>query len=257
MTGQRVGPDEEQADPAASPSPAAHFAPPLLPARLIRRYKRFLADVVLDASGETITAHCPNPGSMLGLDAPGSAVFLSHSSSPRRKLAHTLELVEADGTLVGLNTGLANSIAEAAVAAGMIAELAQLGSARREVAYGRRSRVDLLYEGGGRRTFVEVKSVTLSRYAGLAEFPDCVTARGARHLGDLAECVEAGHRAVMLYLVQRGDCDRFALAADLDPLYAAAFADARRRGVEAFAIRCDISADAIVPSGPIPILSEP
>ncbi|ORE98292.1 DNA/RNA nuclease SfsA [Aurantimonas sp. 22II-16-19i] len=231
------------------------FPSPLIPGRLIQRYKRFLADVAIDGEDAPVTVHCPNPGAMLGLKAPGSRVWLSRSVNPKRKLALTLELIEADGTLVGLNTGLPNRLAEAAVAAGLVPALAGLGPARREVRYQEKSRVDLLYEDrDGRPVYVEVKNVHLMRQPGLAEFPDCVTTRGARHLLDLAAEVEAGARAVMLYVVQRADCARLAFAADLDPAYAAGFAEARRRGVEACAVRCDITLSGIVPSILLPIV---
>ncbi|MBO0902567.1 DNA/RNA nuclease SfsA [Jiella sonneratiae] len=234
------------------------FPAPLIPGRLIERYKRFLADVAIDGEGAPVTVHCPNPGAMMGLKAPGARVFLSRSPNLKRKLPLTLEIVEADGTLVGINTGLPNRIAEEAIAAGLVQELSGLGPARREVRYAAASRVDLLYrQPDGRAVFVEVKNVHLRREAGLAEFPDCVTTRGARHLDDLAAEVAAGSRAVMLYVVQRADCDRLAFAADLDPAYAAGFAAARRRGVEAFAVRCDITLDGIIPNRTLPIVERP
>ncbi|MAU96748.1 MAG: DNA/RNA nuclease SfsA [Fulvimarina sp.] len=231
------------------------FPSPLIPGRLIQRYKRFLADVAIDGEDAPVTVHCPNPGAMLGLKAPGSRVWLSRSPNPNRKLAMTLELIEADGTLVGLNTGLPNRLAEEAVAAGLVPALEGLGPARREVRYQEKSRVDLLYEDrDGRPVYVEVKNVHLMRQPGLAEFPDCVTTRGARHLLDLAAELEAGARSVMLYVVQRADCTRLAFADDLDPAYAAGFAEARRRGVEACAVRCDITLSGIVPSILLPIV---
>ncbi|MBP0615231.1 DNA/RNA nuclease SfsA [Jiella mangrovi] len=231
------------------------FPSPLIPGRLIQRYKRFLADVVIDGEDEPVTVHCPDPGAMIGLKAPGSRVWLSRSANLKRKLPLTLEIVEADGTLVGINTSLPNRIAEEAIAAGLVPALADLGPARREVRYQANSRVDLLYqEAAGRPVYVEVKNVHLMRTPGLAEFPDCVTTRGARHLLDLAAETRAGNRAVMLYVVQRSDCDRLAFAADLDPAYAAGFAEARRRGVEAYAVRCDISLNGITPVTPLPIV---
>src|SRR5262249_40157981 len=221
------------------------FPAPLFPATLVRRYKRFLADVVLP-SGETVTVHCANPGSMIGLNAAGARVWLSKSANPKRKLAHSWELIEVDlggGTeLVGINTGHPNALAAEAIAAGRIAELAGYTTARREVKYGKASRVDFLLEAPDRAPcYVGIKNVHLMRRPGLAEFPDSVTQRGARHLAELADMVAAGSRAVMLYLVQIGSAERFALARDIDPGYGRAFDAARASGVEAIAYRCRIS----------------
>jgi sugar fermentation stimulation protein A len=234
------------------------FPAPLLPATLVKRYKRFLADVVLP-SGETITVHCANPGSMIGLAVPGARVWLSKSANPKRKLAHSWELIEVDfGTgaeLVGINTGHPNALAAEAIAAGAIPELVGYGSLRREVKYGRNSRVDILLEHPQRPPcYVEIKNVHLMRQAGLAEFPDAVTKRGAKHLGELADMVAAGHRAVMLFLVQIGSVQRFALARDIDPGYGRAFDAARTAGVEAIAYRCSITCDGIEVVEPVSIV---
>lgn len=233
------------------------FPAPLIPATLVKRYKRFLADVTLP-SGETITAHVANPGSMLGIAAPGSRVWLSKSDSKTRKLPYSWELIEVDfGTgheLVGVNTGHPNPLVGAALAAGAIPELAGYDSIRREVKYGKNSRVDFLLESATRPPcYVEIKNVHMMRQPGLAEFPDAVTARGAKHLEELGDAVEAGARAVMLYLIQIGSATRFALARDIDPKYGAAFDRARARGVEAVARRCMIACEGIEIAGPVPI----
>jgi sugar fermentation stimulation protein A len=233
------------------------FPAPLLPATLLKRYKRFLADVVLP-SGETVTVHCANPGSMIGLNAPGARVWLSKSPNPKRKLAHSWELIEIDlgggAELVGINTAHPNALAAEATAAGLITELASYDTIRREVKYGRNSRVDFLLEGKGRPPcYVEIKNVHLMRQPGLAEFPDAVTKRGAKHLGELSAMVAAGHRAVMLFLVQIGSARRFKISRDIDPGYGKAFDAARRAGVEAIAYRCGITCDGIEVVEPVPI----
>jgi sugar fermentation stimulation protein A len=221
------------------------FPSPLVRGRLIKRYKRFLADVSLD-TGELVTATCPNTGSMMGLATPGAVVWLSVSASPTRKYPHTWELVEADlgkgPALVGINTSHPNRLVSEAIAAGQIPELAGYATLRREVKYGLASRIDIQLEDPSKGlAYVEIKNVHLSRRAGLAEFPDSVTERGVKHLVELSAMVAAGHRAVMLYLIQRADADEFALAADVDPRYAKAFADARAAGVEAIAYTCHLT----------------
>jgi sugar fermentation stimulation protein A len=195
---------------------------------------------------------------MTGLAAVGARVWLSKSDNPKRKLAWSWELVEVDFggglELVGVNTGHPNGLIAEALAAGLVPELAGYASVRREVRYGKNSRVDLLLEDPGRPPcYVEIKNVHLMRRQGLAEFPDAVTARGAKHLDELAAMVAAGHRAVMLFLIQIGSATRFSLAADIDPIYAATFVRARAAGVEALAYRCAIAADAIMLAGPVPI----
>lgn len=230
------------------------FPQPLLPATLIRRYKRFLADVVL-ADGTEMTVSVPNTGSMMGLQAPGSRVWLSTSDNPKRKYRHTLEIVEADGTLVGINTGLPNRLADEAVSLGLISDLQDYAVRRREQRYGTNSRIDILLTGPDRPdAYVEVKNVHLVRRDRLAEFPDSVTARGAKHLDELARVVQSGGRGVMVYLIQRDDCDRFALCRDLDPSYCAAFDRAIETGVEAYAVRCQITPQAITPEKAVPIV---
>lgn len=225
------------------------FAAPLAEGRLVRRYKRFLADVEL-ADGRLVTAHCANPGSMLGLADPGIRVWLSASDDPKRKLAWSLELVGVDlgagPAIVGINTGHPNRLVADAIGSGAIPELAGYDGLRREVKYGRNSRVDLLLTRGGHPDcYVEVKNVHLMRTAGLAEFPDSVTARGAKHLDELADMVRSGARAVMFFLVQRGDAERIAIARDIDPAYGTALDRARSAGVEVIAYRCVVTPEAI------------
>jgi sugar fermentation stimulation protein A len=234
------------------------FPAPLIPAILLRRYKRFLADVELD-SGETLTVHVANPGAMLGLMAPGARVWLSKSANPARKLPYSWELVEVDfgggSELVGINTGHPNFLVAEAIAAGAVPELAGYATVRREVKYGRNSRIDFLLEDLSRPPcYVEIKNVHLMRSPGLAEFPDSVTKRGAKHLDELAQIAAGGARAVMLYLIQIGSAARFALARDIDPAYGAAFDRARASGVEAIARRCLLTCDMIAVADPVPIV---
>lgn len=244
-------------NPLTLPGPCLmRFDRPLIRGRLVKRYKRFLADVVLD-DGTTVTATCPNTGSMLGLCDPGLAVWLSTSDSPTRKYRHTWELVETDmgkgPVLAGINTGHPNRLVAEAIAAGQMKELKGYAGLRREVKYGANSRIDLLLEDAKKGlAYVEIKNVHLSRKPGLAEFPDSVTQRGAKHLAELAEMVRQGHRAVMVYLIQRADAARFALASDIDPAYAAAFRDTKASGVEAVAYCCALSPEEILVDRAIP-----
>ena len=230
------------------------FPLPLVTGRLDRRYKRFLADIRLDATGDMVTAHCANPGAMLGLTEPGMPVWLMPTPGAGRKLAYSWELALVGNGLVGINTTRPNGIVAEALAAGRIPELAGYARHRREVPYGKASRVDfLLSEEGRPDCLVEVKNVHLRRDGTLAEFPDCVTARGARHLDELGEAVAAGQRAVMLYLVQRDDCSAFSIAADLDPAYARGLATARARGVETLCYACRLSPMTITLAAPLPL----
>lgn len=229
------------------------FTLPMVSGRLERRYKRFLADVTLD-DGRFLTASVPNTGSMLGLNAPGSRVWLSVSNGLKRKYAHTLQIVEANGTLVGVNTGLPNRIAEEAILSGLLPQLTGFASLKREQKYGANSRIDILLSNpDGPVTYVEVKNVHFMRTRGLAEFPDTQTARGVKHLDELGNMVDAGARGVMLFVIQRSDCDRFRLCRDLDPIYVKAFERARSRGVEAYAIRCQITTEGIFAHCAVPI----
>lgn len=181
-----------------------------------------------------MTVHCPNPGAMLGLADPGMRIWLEPNEDPGKKLKYGWRLVELDGGhMAGIDTGVPNRVVKEALVAGTVTGLECYDRVRPEVRYGHKSRVDFLLTGEGRPdAYVEVKNVHLRRFSDIAEFPDCVTQRGARHLDELAAMVAEGHRAVMLYLVQRTDCARFKLARDLDPAYAVAFDRARTAGVE-------------------------
>jgi sugar fermentation stimulation protein A len=234
------------------------FPTPLLRGTLIQRYKRFLADVKLD-DGRLLTAVCPNTGSMMGLTAPGSVVWLSESDVPTRKYRFTWEMVEADlgkgPVLVGINTALPNKLVAEAITAVRVKALAGYPGFRREVKYGKNSRIDLLLECAEKgKCYVEVRNVHLSRQHGLAEFPDSVTERGKKHLAEMSDMVREGHRAVMVYLIQRGEARRFSFARDVDPNYGAAFDAAVAAGVEAIALRCRMGTEEIVVDKPVPIV---
>jgi len=234
------------------------FTSPLVPATLVRRYKRFLADVVLE-NGDMVTAHVANPGAMQKLDAPFSRVWLSRSDNAARKLPFSWELAEVDlGSgveFVGVHTAHPNVLVAEALAENAIPELAGYEIVRREVKYGTNSRVDFVLEAPGRPPcYLEIKNVHLMRRKGLAEFPDSVTERGAKHLGELATMVATGARTVLFYIIQIGSADRFSVARDIDPFYAEAFDRARIQGVEALAYRCNISREGIEIAEPVAII---
>jgi sugar fermentation stimulation protein A len=225
---------------------------------LVRRYKRFLADVMFD-SGDTTTVHIANPGAMIGLAKPHSRVWLSHSQNPLRSLPYSWELVEADfgagPELVGVNTNKPNTLVAEALAAGLIPELRGYPNIRREVKYGSNSRADFVLEDGKRPScYLEAKNVHLMRKPRRAEFPDCVTVRGAKHLDELAAMAERGARAVLLFVIQIPSADRFIVARDIDPAFAAGFDRARGKGVEALAWRCEVTLDGIEIATPVPVV---
>ncbi|MFK7945354.1 MAG: DNA/RNA nuclease SfsA [Paracoccaceae bacterium] len=221
------------------------FACSLVPGTLIRRYKRFLADVEL-ANGMVVTAHCANPGAMLGLNMPGLKVWLEPNDDPRRKLKFTWRLVEVEGVVIGIDTSMPNKIIGHAIRGGIIPELKGYSTIQPEQRYSKNSRVDFLLQDDGKPDcFVEVKNCHLLRTPGLAEFPDSVTERGARHLHDLGNEVERGNRAVMVFCIQRSDCEQFTLAGDIDPAYLKAYRRALARGVEVLAYRCTLDTTRI------------
>ena len=240
---------------------AMKFHAPLLKGMLIKRYKRFMADVTLD-SGEVVTAHCANSGSMLSVNEPGAEVWLSPAKNPDRKLKYTWEMIRVGRSLVGINTQHPNAIVAEAIEKGKVPGLSRqsLGAGqkayetlRREVKYGKNSRIDILLEyADGRNCYVEVKNVTLRRdltKGAPAEFPDGVTARGAKHLVEMTDMIKEGHRAVMVYLVQRGDADSMVIARDIDPAYGEALDKARKAGVEVVVLGCKLSKDSVNAAG--------
>lgn len=230
------------------------FAQPLVPGRLVRRYKRFLADVRLE-TGEEVTAHCANPGAMLGVAEPGGRVWLEPAGDPKRKLRWSWRLLElGDGHWVGIDTGIPNKVVGEALRAGTVAPFAAYCEIRPEMRYRERSRVDFLARGEGLPdAYIEVKNVHLRREGVWAEFPDSVTARGAKHMADLAAMAAEGHRAAVLFCVQRDDCEAMRLAGDLDPAYVAAFGEAIAAGVEAHAYRCELGVWGISLDRPLPL----
>lgn len=232
------------------------FSGPLIRGTLIRRYKRFMADVILN-TGETVVAHCPNSGSMLSVNTPGSEVWLSPASNPKRRLRYTWEIIRVGDTLVGINTHRPNAVVAEAVAGNAIPELTGYESLRREVKYGHNSRVDLLLEGRHQPPcLVEIKNVTMKRSAmvgGVIEFPDTVTQRGTKHLLELSEAVHGGSRAVMMFLAQRDDGGLFKIASDIDPIYARTLKAAVEAGVEPVCYACHVSENAIQVGRPVEI----
>jgi sugar fermentation stimulation protein A len=235
------------------------FAEPLLEGRLVERYKRFLADIDL-AGGERVTAHCANPGAMLGLKEPGSRVFLSRASNPDRKLKFNWEFVEVNAgggraQLVGINTSRPNALVAEALAEGRLAPFRDYDRVRPEVRYGRNSRIDFLLENDhSPPCYLEVKNCHLMREAGFAEFPDCVAARSAKHMRELADMVAVGARAAVLFVIQM-EADRFDVARDIDRAYDEAFRAALAGGVEAYAYVCRVTLDGVALDRPVPIVT--
>ena len=211
--------------------------------RLLKRYKRFLADIELK-DGRVVTAHCPNSGAMLGLVSSGTPVWVSQAQNPQRKCAYTWEMAFIEETYVGVNTHLPNALVAEAISGNHLQPLAGYASLTREVSYDTGTRCDMMLQGADRpHCIVEVKNAHLKR-GERAFFPDSVTTRGAKHMRALQKQVEQGHRAVVVYVIQRADVGFFSIASDLDPTYAAAAAAAHRAGVEAYAYICQVNPNA-------------
>lgn len=226
------------------------FPEPLVRGYLVKRYKRFLADIELEDGG-LITAHCPNTGAMQGLTNPGTPVWVSHSSNPSRKLAHTWQMAEVEGTFVGMNTANPNPLVEEAIRSNVISELQGYQSLRREVSYGKNSRIDFLLENPSEPfTYVEVKNVHMKR-GKVAAFPSSVTTRGTKHMQELSEMVRQGHKAYVVYVVQRNDCEGFQIATDIDPDYGQETLNAIENGVMPLVYACEVSPEGIRITNPL------
>ena len=206
--------------------------------KLIKRYKRFFADVQLDNNKEIVTAHCPNTGSMLGLLGEGNAVKLSEANKKDRKLKFTLEIIKSNGASVGVNTHRANRIVEAALLSNKIKNIKKIIHIKREVRYGENSRIDFLVNNKDEEIYIEVKNVTLSLKKGIAEFPDAITERGSKHLKELSKIKDKKTRAIMLYLIQRDDCKYFQIAKEIDEKYNSNLQKAIESGVEVLCYNC-------------------
>ena len=224
--------------------------------RLIKRYKRFFADIQLDNNKETITAHCPNTGSMQGLLEEGNPVFVTRANDPKRKLKYTLEIIKSGNANVGVNTHKANRIVEDAIEMHLIPELGKYDIFKREVKYGTNSRIDFLLSDGAKQTYVEVKNVTLSRKKETAEFPDAITERGSKHLIELSKLPDKNTRAVMLFLIQRDDCKKFQIARDIDQTYYDNFKKVIKKGVEIICYNCSFESDQIRVNKKIKLINE-
>lgn len=228
------------------------FTQPLTRGSLIKRYKRFLADVKLE-SGELVTAHCPNTGTMLSCSEPGSPVCLSISDNPKRKYPYTLEMVMDNSTWVGVNTAKTNYLVAEGIEQGKISEFQEVQNIRREVKTSDHSRLDLLVEHGNSSTYIEVKNCSLA-IDNCAMFPDAVTTRGAKHLLELARLVEEGNNGCIFFLVQRMDADKFSPAAHIDPNYASEFEKVIKQGVIPLAFQAEVTPESIEIVRQLPIV---
>ncbi len=228
------------------------FAAPLIKGKILKRYKRFLADIELEENGEIITAHTANTGSMKTCWEPGWPVLLSFHDNPKRKLKYSLEMTHNGRTWIGVNTALPNKLAIEAIEKELIPELAGYTTIKAEAKIGK-SRIDILLKADNRPDcYVEVKNVTLGYDNAEAQFPDGVSARGQKHLQELMDIVADGKRGCMLYIVQRKDVNRFAPAKDIDPEYARLLQEAHTKGVEVLVYQCDMAPEGIIVERSLP-----
>jgi sugar fermentation stimulation protein A len=229
------------------------FETPLIEGKFLRRYKRFFADIDLPDLG-MVTVHTPNTGSLKGCLVPDGPAAVMRASNPNRKLAYTLELLRVGPTWIGVNPARANALVEESIRVGWLEELAGYATIKREVRYGEASRIDLLLESPGKPPcYVEVKSVTLAESGG-ALFPDAVSTRAAKHMGELARQVARGDGACVVFAVQREDCDTFAPADAIDPAYGRALREAHAAGVQVLAYRAEIALSGIRLRHALPVL---
>tara|TARA_B100000029_G_C17410393_1_gene900521 strand:- start:139 stop:840 length:702 start_codon:yes stop_codon:yes gene_type:complete len=220
------------------------FKNKLLQGSLIKRYKRFFVDIKYQ--NKTITAHCPNSGSMMGLINPGNKAFFSQSDDPKRKLKYTLEIVEVNKKMIGVNTHLTNKIFYEALKDKKIKNLENCTNIKREVKFSEKTRFDFLVLLKKRKAFLEVKNVTLSRKNNIAEFPDAITSRGTRHLNELINAKKKGYESYIVYIVQRDDCKSFKIANDIDKKYKNAFDNALENGVKILCYDCKLTDEEII-----------
>jgi len=221
------------------------FDPPLISGKLIKRYKRFLADIELE-SGEIITAHCPNSGSMKSCQSPGWKVMLSCHDNPKRKYKYTWEMIHNGTCWIGTNTGIPNNIVEEAIKNNTIKALKGYAEIKREVRYGENSRIDIFLRNDKEICYTEIKNVSLVEDDGFCYFPDSVTKRGRKHLYELIEMVKQGHRVVMFYVIQRNDGTIFKPAAHIDPAYTESLKEAHAKGVEILVYQAEVTPQSIV-----------
>lgn len=229
-----------------------YFTSKLEQAVLIRRYKRFLADVRLP-DGSTLTIHCPNSGSMRSCSEPGSLVCFSQANNPKRKYPHTLEMIHVGANWIGINTSRTNAIVAEAILKGEIAEINEFDELKREVKTSEGSRLDIMLTAGDHKTYIEVKNCSLVD-DGYALFPDAVTTRGTKHLNELIRLVKDGHTGIIFYLIQRLDADRFKPAVDIDPLYAATLRTAANQGVLILAYQAAVTPESINVIKRVPVI---
>ena len=220
-----------------------NFQKTLISGEFIKRYKRFFVDVKIGSN--TVTAHCPNTGSMMGLLKKGNRVWLSKSNNPKRKLKYTLQIIEDKKSKIGINTHLTNKIVFDALEKGLIKNFSNLKEIKREVKFGENTRFDFLVCNENKKTFIEVKNVTLSRKKGLAEFPDAVTSRGLKHINELLKANKKGFEIYLFYVIQRNDCIKFDLAKDIDPDYCQLLFKAVKKNLKILCYDCKFSTKGI------------